>query len=270
MGIWPRSGTPRRRGFLFAAAAAEDVVAGVVLGADEIAHVLDEAEDGDVDPGEHRGGLARVDERDFLRRGDDDGAGQRDGLDDGELDVAGAGREIEDEEIEAAPIDLPEELLGVAGDHRAAEDGGRIVIEEEAHGHQLHAVAGDGDDAVFLGGHGALVGAEHEADAGAVDVAIAKADAGAGLLEGDGEIGGDGDLPTPPLPLATAMTCLTPSMCVAAVAAAPPGAPWAGAWISMRTRTAPTPGRRARARSLSSLMACGTFGIVGGERSSAR
>ena len=97
---------------------------------------------------EHGGRFARVDERDLLRRRDDDRAGERDGLHDGELDVAGAGREIEHEEIEVAPLDLPEKLLGVFRDHRPAQDGGRGVVEQEAHRHELQVVALDGDDAV--------------------------------------------------------------------------------------------------------------------------
>src|SRR6266404_2938505 len=51
-----------------AAAATENVVAFVVGGTNEIAHVLDEPEHGHVHFFEHGGGFARVDERDFLRR----------------------------------------------------------------------------------------------------------------------------------------------------------------------------------------------------------
>ena len=55
-------------------------------------------------------------------------------------------------------------------------------------------MAADGLDAAFLGGGGAFVRAEHEADAGAVNVAIAEADLAIVFFaaEGDGEIGGDG------------------------------------------------------------------------------
>ena len=60
-------------GLADAAAIAEEVVAGAVV-ALEPGHVLDQAEDRDVDLGEHRDGLAGVDEGDFLRGGDDDRA----------------------------------------------------------------------------------------------------------------------------------------------------------------------------------------------------
>ena len=107
---------------------------------------------GHVDLGEHGGGLAGIDEGDFLRGGDDDGAVERDGLDDGELDVAGAGRQVEDQVVEVAPGDLAEELLGVAGGERAADDDRRVVVEQESHRHELDAVGFDRDDVVVLVG----------------------------------------------------------------------------------------------------------------------
>src|SRR2546422_5795498 len=65
------------------------------------------------------------------------------------------------------------------------------------------------------------------------------------------------DLPTPPLPLATAITCLTPGICVVAMPApAPPG----GAWISIKTFAVRTPSMPSNARSASFLIAAGTFG----------
>src|SRR2546423_1343230 len=67
------------------------------------------------------------------------------------------------------------------------------------------------------------------------------------------------DLPTPPLPLATARTCLTPGIRTAGVPApAPPG----GAWISIKTLALPTPSIVPKARSASFLIAAGTFGSL--------
>src|SRR4029077_1064255 len=65
------------------------------------------------------------------------------------------------------------------------------------------------------------------------------------------------DLPTPPLPLATAMTCLTPGIrVVTAPAPAPPG----GAWISIKTLALRTPSIVRKAPSASFLIVAGMFG----------
>ena len=179
-------------GLAFAAVLAEKVVFGPVF-AFEPGHVFDDAEDGDVDLGEHGDGFPGVDEGHFLGGGDDDGAVEGDGLHDGELDVAGAGGEVEDEDIEFAPGDLFEELLGVAVGEGAADDDGGAVAEEEAHGHEFDAVGLDGDDVVVLVCVRLFAGrAEEEGDRGAVEVAVTEADLEALLGKGDGEVGGDG------------------------------------------------------------------------------
>lgn len=179
-------------GFMFAAAFAKDVVDVAVVGANEVAHVFNEADDGDVDLGEHGGGFPCVDEGDFLRGGNDDGAIKRYGLHDGELDVTGAWRKVQDEVVQLIPGDLAEELLGVAGGDGAANNDGRVVAEKKAHGDDLKAMLFNGDDLLSIVLHGLLIGAHHERDAGAIEIAVAEADTGAGLSESDGEIGGDG------------------------------------------------------------------------------
>src|ERR1700742_5191743 len=60
----------------------------------EIAHVLDDAEHGHVDLLEHRQSPPRVDQRQILRRRDDDGALQRYILRQRQLRVAGTRRHI--------------------------------------------------------------------------------------------------------------------------------------------------------------------------------
>src|SRR5437899_331821 len=65
------------------------------------------------------------------------------------------------------------------------------------------------------------------------------------------------DLPTPPLPLATAITCLTPGIRIAPMPApAPPG----GAWMSIKTFALRTPSIPRNADSALFLIAAGTFG----------
>ena len=107
---------------------------------------------------------------------------------------------------------LSQELLRVARDHRAPHDRRCVVIEKEAHGHELESVLFDWHNQLLLRRHRLLVGAKHQRDARAVEIAVAQADTRFRAIERYRQIGRHGDLPTPPLPLATAMTCFTPAM----------------------------------------------------------
>ena len=91
-------------GHALAAALAEDVLGVAALGTHVQRHVLDDAEDRDADLLEHLQALARVEQRDVLRRGDDHGAGDRDLLREREVDVAGSGRQVDDQVVEVAPV----------------------------------------------------------------------------------------------------------------------------------------------------------------------
>jgi len=133
----------------------EDFVA-LAVGGHEVAHVLDDAEDGDVDFLEHGDAFADDAEGGFLGCGDDDAAVERSGLAKGELGVAGAGREIDEEVIEFAPGDAVKELLDGLDDHGSAPNDGRIAFDEEAHGHEADAVIGRGNE-FFVGADGGTV-----------------------------------------------------------------------------------------------------------------
>jgi hypothetical protein len=180
--------------FALGPALAEEVVAFAVV-AFEVRHVLDQAENGNVDLGKHRDGLAGVDHGDFLRGGDDDCAIERDCLDNGELNVTGARWEVEDEDIEFSPSDLLEELLGVSIGEGTADDDRGVVAEEEAHRHEFEAVGFDGNDAILTVGIGRLVrNSEHQGNGGTVKITVEKADFEALLQECDGEVAGDSGL----------------------------------------------------------------------------
>src|SRR5437588_653371 len=84
----------------------KDLAAATAMRAQEIAHVLDDAEHRHLDLGEHVEALAGVEERDVLRRRDDDGAGERYLLRHRQLRVAGTGRHVGDHDVELAPLDL--------------------------------------------------------------------------------------------------------------------------------------------------------------------
>src|SRR5579859_2059141 len=171
-------------------AVAENIDGLVAMRASEGAHVLDDAEDFDIDLAKHFDGFAHVGKSDGGRRGDDDRARDSDGLNEGELHVAGAGREVDDEVIELAPLDTPQELRDDAVQHGAAPDHGLVAGIQQAHGDHFHAGDLDGDDAFFRGGLGLLEGAEHDGDVGAVDVGVHEADFVAELHESEREIDG--------------------------------------------------------------------------------
>src|SRR5205823_8000610 len=82
------------------AAVLEDLVAVTARRALVVAHVLDDPEERHVDLLEHREPLARVDQRNLLRRRDDDRPGELNFLRERQLRVAGSGRQIDEQKIE--------------------------------------------------------------------------------------------------------------------------------------------------------------------------
>ena len=128
-----------------AAAAAEDLGRLAAVRADEGAHVLDEADDRDAHPLEHRERLLDVEEGDLLGRRHEDRAGDRHGLGQRQLRIRGARRQVDDEVVELAPVDVAEELLDRPADERAAPDDRLAVRDEELDRDRLHAVALEGE-----------------------------------------------------------------------------------------------------------------------------
>ncbi len=164
------------------------------IGADVGAHVLDDADDGDADLLEHLEALARVEQRDVLRRGDDDRTRDRHLLRQRELDVAGARRQVDHEIVELAPVGLAQQLLERAGDHRAAPYHGRFRVDEEADRHRLYAVAFERLHAFSVPGLGLGRDAEHLRLRRTIDIGIENADAGAFGSERESQVGRGGGL----------------------------------------------------------------------------
>jgi hypothetical protein len=73
--------------------------------------------------------LARVDERDVLRRGDDHRARHGHLLRERELDVARARRQVHHQVVELAPARVLEQLLERLRHHRAAPDHRRVDVD---------------------------------------------------------------------------------------------------------------------------------------------
>ena len=89
-GISPRNGTPMRAASSLRAAMAEDLVALAALGADEIAHVLHDADHRHIHLAEHVEPFAGIDQGQVLRGGHDHRARQRRLLGQRQLHVARA------------------------------------------------------------------------------------------------------------------------------------------------------------------------------------
>ena len=81
-----------------------------------------------------------------LRRGDDQEARLREQLGERHRDVARAGRQVDEQIVQRAPFDVLEELGERLVEHRAAPDDGRVLLDEEADRHHLHAVGLERDD----------------------------------------------------------------------------------------------------------------------------
>ena len=136
----------------------------------------------DVHFAEHRDGFYGVEQRDVLRRADDDRAGERQDLREREGDVAGAGRHVDDQVIEVAPFGIAQELRDRAVEHWATPHDGFAGRDEEAHAHDAQVVFGDWlESAVFQ--VGAFVDAQEMRNAGAVDVGVHQPDDGTGVLQ---------------------------------------------------------------------------------------
>ena len=140
---------------------------------------------------EHGDALARIDECDLLRRGDDDGAGQRYALGKGELRIARAGRHVHHQHIEFAPVHIVQHLHEGALHHGAAPDHRRVFFDHVADGHGLDAVILLGLDLLAVAFRFALE-AHHARDGGAVNIGVEKPDLPAEMGEGECQIDCDG------------------------------------------------------------------------------
>ena len=169
------------------------------MGTDEAAHVLDDAEDRDLDLLEHPESAEGHADRDLLGRGDDHGAHERRRLREGDLDVPRAGGEIDDQVIQVAPVHLTEELLDHLRRHGAPPDDGSFAPREESHGDELQARLLRRPD--LSPAHlGRRTAAEHGGNRRPVDVGVQEADPGPALGQGQRQVDRHRRLPHAPLP----------------------------------------------------------------------
>ncbi len=106
-------------------------------------------------------------------------------------DVAGPRRHVHDEHVDLAPVDVGEELLERAVEHRPAPHHRLVAaLEEEADRHQLQVVLHRRHDQLVHRDR-SLPDAEHVRDRVPVDVRVEHADAVAELRERDREVRGE-------------------------------------------------------------------------------
>ncbi len=158
-----------------ATALAEGIRGLPAAGAGEARHVLDHAQQRLAELLDHlrrpRGHALRGE----LRRRDEHGLGARQQLPEREPDVAGSRRHVDQQVVERAPVDVGEELLERAMQHRSAPHDRAAVVEEEPDGHDLQVVRDRRHDHL-VHDHRPLLDAEHARNRVAVDVGVDDAD----------------------------------------------------------------------------------------------
>ena len=139
------------------------------------AHVLDDAEQLLARLlGHHRRAGGHL-LREWLRRRHDEHLGARKQLAERDRHIAGAGRHVDDDRVELAPVNVREELLERAVEHRPAPHHGSVVVEEVADRDQLQPAADRRHDHL-VDDDRPLLDPEHVRDRVAVDVGVDDAD----------------------------------------------------------------------------------------------
>ncbi len=108
-------------------------------------------------------------------------------------DVAGAGRQVHQQDVEVAPVDVGEELLQRAVQHRPAPHDRGVVLGEHADRDDLHAVRGRRHDHRLDLGR-LVLDAEHARHREAVDVGVDDPDVQAAGGHRGGQVDRDGAL----------------------------------------------------------------------------
>ncbi len=181
-------------------ARAENFVPLAAVGTGEVAHVLDEPQDGHVHHLRHVDRLFDDHLDEVLRCGDDDDAAQRDALKDGERNVARSRGHIEEHDIDVLPQDVRPELDRRPRDEGAAPDDGVVVmLQQTVHGHELQTThCADGIDDPLVPRR-AQRRAERLGNGGARDVRVQNGGAVAARHGAHCQKGGDERLSDAPL-----------------------------------------------------------------------
>ena len=163
-------------------------------------HVFDDAKDWHIHAAEHCQRLGHIRKGHILWCGHKDASSNRHRLRQRELCIRGSRRQVNDEIVEVAPLHVAQELLNRATDKGAAPNDRLTLGDEELNGDDLDAVALDRLD---LAARARLRGADRPHHLGNVrpgDVSVEKADTGAALGQGHGQVHRDGALADAALP----------------------------------------------------------------------
>src|SRR5439155_11031265 len=175
------------RGQLLAAAVAEDVGLVMAVGTYEVAHVLDDAQRGDVELLVHRNRATGIGERHLLRRRDHDRACHRNRLAQAERDIAGAWRHVDDQIVELGPTHFAKKLLEGPVEHRTPPDDRGILAGEKAHRNHLQTVPDCRHDLLSVSRQ-LCVDAQHDRHVRTVDIAVHHTDLAAALGERERQV----------------------------------------------------------------------------------
>ncbi len=163
-------------------------------------HIFDDADDRHLAIPAKGDGLARIEERHFLGRGNDDGAAELpEQINRRHRLVPGPWREVDQQEIQVLPLHAAEQLIDELVLVRIAPDDGIVgVLQQKRHRRDFEVVGlkrndpAGGADLKFL-----AFGAHHFGNIGSMDVHIADADMPPLERETDGDIRGARALPHP-------------------------------------------------------------------------
>ena len=139
-GTWPSSGTPSSSASACPPPSPNGRRDLAAARADQVAHVLDDRGHPHAGLARHLGGAHRHLLGGRLRRGHQHQVGLGQQLAERDRDVAGARRHVHDQVVELAPVDVGEELLERAVEHRSAPDDGGVGVGEEPDRHHLQLV----------------------------------------------------------------------------------------------------------------------------------
>jgi hypothetical protein len=182
---------------------AEDMRLMPTLGTDVGGHVFHDAQNRNLDLLEHGNALARIDERQILRRGDDHRAIQRHLLRDGQLRVAGARWHVDEQHIQGLifgrPGHIGEHLCEGGNHHRRAPHHGRALGDQKAHRHDFDAMANRRCRLLAFIELGRCRNPKKSRDRRPVNIGVEHADTQTLGGQSDGEIGGRGRFADPAL-----------------------------------------------------------------------
>ena len=154
----------------------------------DVAHVLHQTDDGDVQHIHHLDGFFHDHAHQLLRRGNQHRSVHRDGLAHGQHHVAGSRRHIDEQHVLIAPDHVRPELGHSAGDDRAAPGYGVAVVgQKQVQAHHVDAGGGAHGENARVVALGLLLQAEFPGNGRAGDVRVQNAHLQAHALHGHGQ-----------------------------------------------------------------------------------